>query len=223
MKNFLPFAVLVLWMGIFATACNSFSTTIQSSGNYITETRSVQSFNAVTIGGNAHVNIARDGTESLTITIADNVMPHMQIEVNNGRLYVQPKPNLIIENDRGYTVTLTVKNLESLHLSGNSNARVNGIETTQWKAELNGNCFAALNGSAVKQEIVVDGNSFYDAANLTSSQATVQADGNSHVTIRVSDKLDATVKGLSSVEYIGNPYINHKVENLASLKQRMPN
>jgi hypothetical protein len=221
-RNRLPITMLLLLLGLLVTACAFSPQTIQASQNYVTETRAVPSFNAVTVGGNAHVEIVRNGTESLTVTVADNVLPHLQIEVQNGRLYVQPKPNVQIENDHGYTVTLTVKDLSSLNLAGNSNALVNGIETSEWTSELSGNSYAALNGSAAKQSVVVDGNSFYDAANLTSAQATVRADGNSHAALRVSDKLDATVKGLAVVEYIGMPLVEQNVENLAALKQRAP-
>lgn len=221
-KNVLAFAIFVLLAVMLATACEAEPTTIQASGNYVTETRDVRGFNAVTISGNAHVNIVRDGTESLAITIDDNVLPHMQIQVSNGRLYLQPRPNLRIDNDHGYTVTLTIKDLASLQLAGNSNAQVSGIDAPQLQAELNGNSYAALSGTAGRQDITVDGNSFYDAEKLPSEQAIVRANGNSHVTVRVSNTLDVVAQDLSTVEYFGSPLVRERVDNLASLKQRAP-
>jgi hypothetical protein len=146
----------------------------------------------------------------------------MQIQVSNGRLYVQPRPNLRIENDHGYTVTLTVKDLTGLQLAGNSNVQARGIDTPQFQAELNGNSFATVSGTAGKQDITTDGNSAYDAEQCPGAQAVVRANGNSHVIVRVSDTLEVTAQDLSTVEYIGTPIVREKVTNLATLRQRAP-
>lgn len=193
---------------------------VMASGSNVTESRSVSGFHTLNASGNGHFKIDRNGTESFEITMDDSLLPYMDIRVSNGTLYVQPKANVTLVNDHGYTVTLSARDLDAITLQGNTNALVQGIETPLWKAELNGNNFIELEGSAARQQIEIAGNARYDAQNLASQQAVVNAEGNTSVVVRVSDELEANAQGLARIEYIGAPLVREKVESMASVKQR---
>ncbi len=193
---------------------------VTGSGKYVTESRSVGGFHAVDAGGNGMVIIDHTGTESFKITIDEKMLPYMEIQVSNGTLSVYPKPNVQMLNDHGYTVTLTVKTLDELTLKGNTSAQVRGIDTPLWQARLHENNFAELAGTATRQNVKIEGNCFYNAQHLVSEQATLRAEGNSSAVLRVSDELDATVLGLSRVEYIGTPLVREDVQDMAKLEQR---
>src|SRR3954452_19692731 len=77
--------VLLLCM---LSACGS----VQGSGNLRTETRSVSGFTAVDLSEQGHLVIEQNGTEGLTITAEDNILPLLTSNVSGDRLVLGTKP-----------------------------------------------------------------------------------------------------------------------------------
>jgi hypothetical protein len=60
----------------------------------------------------------------------------------------------------------------------------------------------------------------YNAAELSSQRAQVTNNGTGAVVVRVSDKLDAIINGVGSIEYIGDPQVTKKVSGIGTVRQR---
>ncbi len=62
-----------------------------------------------------------------------------------------------------------------------------------------------LSGTVDSQVVTLSGTGNYDGEDLQSASAEVDVDGAGGAVVAVSDRLDATVGGVGSIEYIGDP------------------
>ncbi len=66
---------------------------VVGSGTVVTASRSVSDFHGVSVSGVGQLVLENAGTESLTITADDNILPLLESEVRNGVLMLGPRPN----------------------------------------------------------------------------------------------------------------------------------
>ena len=90
MKNPKYIVIISMFLLVFvSSACSAvpvFSSTIEGSGNIITEERYVSGFDRLTLSGFGEVSVEQGATESLTVCTDDNIMPYVQTEVKNNTL-----------------------------------------------------------------------------------------------------------------------------------------
>ena len=77
-----------------------------------------------------------------------------------------------------------------------------------------------LAGTADPQAVTISGTGNYDGEDLQSATAEITIDAAGDAVLRVSDRLDATVGGVGSVEYIGNPSVTKDISGVGSVEQR---
>jgi hypothetical protein len=77
-----------------------------------------------------------------------------------------------------------------------------------------------LAGTVDSQAVTIRGTGDYNGENLQSATAEVTIDVAGDAVLRVRDRLNATVSGFGSVEYIGNPHVTKDVSGVGSVEQR---
>ena len=77
-----------------------------------------------------------------------------------------------------------------------------------------------LSGTVDSQVVTVNGSGDYDGENLQSRTAKIAVDGAGDAVVRVSSGLDVTIRGVGSVEYIGNPQVSQSIQGAGSVEQR---
>ena len=70
------------------------------------------------------------------------------------------------------------------------------------------------------QVVTISGTGDYDGEELQSATADVTIDAVGNAVLQVSDRLDATVSGVGSVEYIGDPQVTERLERGKTLAGR---
>ena len=68
-----------------------------------------------------------------------------------------------------------------------------------------------LSGTVDSQVVTISGTGEYDGENLESTTAEIAVDGAGDAVVRVSSQLDVTIRGVGSVEYIGNPEVDQNI------------
>jgi hypothetical protein len=192
---------------------------VTGSGTLATETRDVSSFSGVVLGGVGKLIIAHGETESLSITAEENILPLLRSEVSGGRLILGPPPGSSISNTRDIVYRLTVRELDSLVVSGVTVVRVEGVDTDLLTVNLTGTSVIRAFGRADRQEIVVSGLGDYRARNLESRVATVDVSGLGSAVLRVDQRLRGTVGDFGVVEYIGNPTVDVSVSDFGQVRK----
>lgn len=213
--NVLKLIVSGLLLSVVLTACG-----VSGSGNVVTETRQVTGFDGVTVTGAGNILIDQSGAESLTITTDDNLLQYITTEVRGGKLVIEFTRGVLFNKVKDLTFKVGVKNLNSIQVDGAANVEGKNIATENLSVKLNGAGAMTLSGKATEQNVVLDGVGTYNAAELSSQRAQVTNNGTGAVVVRVSDKLDASVNGLGSIEYIGDPQVTKKVSGIGTVRQR---
>jgi hypothetical protein len=186
-------------------------TTTKGSGNITTETRTIKGVNSVSLLGDGRLEIEQTGTESLTITADDNILPLLSSDVRDGDLKLGVKNLANTKPTQGIRYKLTVKGLTGLSLTGDADAEVTKLATERLTTSIMGDAKIRIDGTADQQEISITGDGKYDGTGLTSKTAKVSITGDGKLDIDVSDSLDIKILGDGTINYTGDPKISKTV------------
>ena len=173
---------------------NTASTVVVGSGNIASESRSVSDFSKVVLSGVGRLEIRHTGSESLTVRADDNLLEYMRSEVRNGVLFLGNDPGINFRTDHEVVYLLSVSELDSLTLAGVTFADIRGIDTDLFTLNITGVAAVKARGTADRQRV-------------------------SGATVRVRERLSGSVKGLSSLEYIGDPTVTVAVDPTSTIRR----
>ncbi len=212
---------------------------VEGSGNVVEETRDVRDFSRVRLAGFGRLHIERGDTESLRIKAEDNFMQYITTEVKDGELDIRWQKNILATNREPINFYLTVKSLDTITLDGagdieapdmraetftvNANGAGNfdlpDLDADALVVMISGAGNVTLTGEATTQTVTINGLGSYQARDLWSSTAKVKINAAGSATVRVSDKLDATINGAGSVFYYGNPTVSQRVAGVGRISR----
>jgi hypothetical protein len=209
--------VLLMTAGMLAAGCGITSPGIKGSGNVITETRKVSGFKEVSLNGSGQLTLDRDGTESLTITADDNLLPYLTSEVSGNRLTLGTKEHTGISPSKDIIYKLTVKDLDEITVAGSGSADAKGIHTDQLKVVVAGSGSLSATGTADQQEVMIAGSGDYHGANVKSRGVTISIMGSGNAELDASDKLNATIMGSGDIKYSGDAVVSKNILGSGSI------
>lgn len=189
------------------------------TGTLVTESRDVSGFTQIRLSGFGTLNIAQTGTESLTISAEDDVLPHLTAEVINGTLELGVKPRLSFKSLRRVTYTVTVKSLEGIQLSGAGTIHASDIKAQTFSVAISGAGDMTIAGSAQSQTVRISGAGNYNARDFQTDTADVTITGAGNARVSASQTLFATVSGAGAVTYYGMPQVSQRITGIGSVKQ----
>jgi hypothetical protein len=195
-------------------------TSTQGSGAVRTETRTVSGFSAIQLAGNGDVQIEQSGTESLTISAEENLLPLLTSDVVNNELRLGVKEGARIDTTQPITYTVTVRELTGMEVAGSGNQTATKVKTASLRIRMAGSGAISATGTADVQDIEMAGSGVYRGSGLTSKTATVKSAGSGKADIAVSDSLDVTVIGSGSVTYTGSPQVKQSILGSGSLQKK---
>jgi len=196
-------------------------TGIAGSGKIVTEPRTVSDFSAVSLSGSGRMIVEQTGTESLTVTTDDNLLPYIRTEVHGSTLELGTKdPMTNLNPTEDIVFRLTVKKLDDLRISGSGQADVKGLTENQLQVRISGSGDMTGQGAVDDLDLRISGSGSYSGTNLKSRHATVGVSGSGSVVVNASDTLNASVSGSGSVEYVGDPQVTRNVSGSGSVQRR---
>ena len=195
-------------------------TRVTGSGKVITEARTVGGFNSVVVNGAGKLLIDRTGTESLSITTDNNLLPYIVTEVRGGKLYLEFKPNVVPDNVTDLTFNLTVKDLVGITLNGAAAIDARNMQADYLTVNLSGAGAVKMVGKIGQQNVTLNGTGGYNAEDMECQRAMVTNNGAGVAIIRVSNELNAAINGAGYIEYIGNPKVTSRIVGIGAVRQR---
>lgn len=199
--------------------CDDGTPTIHGSGVLASESRSVHDFNAVAISGIGRLVIDQTGSETLTLTAEDNLLPLMEVEVKDGVLYLGWCDNSNISPTKDITLHLTVDHLSEIMASGVTEVEVLSLEEDYLYVGLSGVTTMSGSGLFDVLEIAISGASLYRGQDLASREVIISVSGAANAVVNASEYLGGSVSGVASLRYLGNPRVSVSVSGLATLGQ----
>ena len=196
------------------------------------ETRDVSDFDRVSLQGVGTLVIVHGDSESLTIDAEPRVLRRIETEVQDGTLIIRPDRGFRTREEIVYS--LTVDDLTGIELSGAGQVQMQRLETGDFTlnvsgagsvaieeliaetldVEASGNASITLGGTVDSQTVTFGQAGTYDAANLESRVATVSVDGAAKAIVNVSESLDASASGASSITFYGNPSVSESTSGV---------
>ncbi len=195
-------------------ACQTLSAPLNSvqpnrvigSGHEASEPRQVGSeFTSVELAGSADVNILLSNVQSVNVASDDNIVPLIETKVVNGRLIVSTKPNTSFTATNGVTVTVAIKSLKQVIVSGSGNLQVARMSGPELAIDLAGSGHVTAEGTVDHLSISLPGSGNILCNQLKAHTADVTLQGSGTITLFADQSLNATLLGSGTIRYEGNP------------------
>jgi hypothetical protein len=206
-------ALALLTVGSVVTACSATA----GSGQLATQSRQVSGFTSVELTGVGELSIDQTGTESLTVSAEDNLLPLLTSKVEGGTLILGKKPNTRIVTTKPITYTLTMKDITGLAVSGSGTINAPKLSTAALRIEISGSGVITTAGNANDQNVEISGSGRYLADGLTSKTTTAEISGSGTADVVASDTLDVKISGSGTLTYSGNPQVTQTVSGSGRL------
>jgi hypothetical protein len=206
-------ALALLAVGSVVTACSATA----GSGQLATQSRQVSGFTSVELTGVGELSIDQTGTESLTVSAEDNLLPLLTSRVEGDTLILGKKPNTRIVTSKPITYTLTMKDITGLAVSGSGTINAPKLTTAALRIEISGSGVITTAGNVDDQSLEISGSGRYLADGLTSKTTTAEISGSGTGNVVASNALDVRISGSGTLTYSGNPQVSQTVSGSGKL------
>jgi hypothetical protein len=200
---------------------------IVGSWRVVEQERSISGVVGIHLMAVGDIYLRQGSTEALTVRAEDNLLPYIHTRVVNGILEIFTPPGVDLEPNLPIEFDLTVTTLESVHLMGVGAIQARALNVDRLSLNhlgvgrleflnLQANTLEVLlagvgnvrtSGEVDEQYVTVAGVGHYEGGQLQSAETEVLIGGIGSATVRVSHRLVATIGGIGSVFYYGNPTV----------------
>lgn len=194
---------------------------VVGSGARKTERREVGDFNRLVVEGAYKVEVTCGGqSRSLEIEADDNLLPLIKTDVDGGRLRVHSESRGM-RTENMPRVRINVPDLGEVSIPGASDFSLEGLDNDAFKLNVEGASKFRASGETGRLDVTLNGAGLVDARQLNAASATVVNNGAGTITVRASDSLDATVNGVGTIDYYGDPKaVSPKVNGIGKITKK---
>jgi hypothetical protein len=231
---------LMIVLALGATACAGSligGNVVKGSGNVKAEVRQVSGFTTVKLSGVGSLEIAQTGTEGLSISAEDNLLPLINTNVQGGVLDIHTQANTSLQPTKPIIYLLSVKDLTTISLSGAGSVstqqfktsaltvdlsgagdmNLTGLQLGSLSVRLSGAGNMSVGGTTTSQDVNASGVGAYKGDQLASITAKVTLSGVGNAAVRVSQSLDITINGVGGLTYYGNPTVTQHISGVGKV------
>jgi hypothetical protein len=213
---------------------------IRGSGAVIEEEREVSDFDSIQMTGLGNVYVELGDEETLTIEAEDNLLKYLKSKVKGRALEIGTKDNVNLHPQEPINFFLTVKELDSIEISGSGDVRlpdwragsfsivvsgsgdvrIDSLSANWLDVEISGSGHVDVSdGQVEKQNIEISGSGDYRARDLECSRAEVHVSGSGEATLWALDELELDISGSGDVYYVGDPHIEKEVSGSGDIER----
>lgn len=231
--SFIP--VLALVFTVFLVGCGKSYRCVDGSGEYQYQNYGVESFNEVSVHGDAEVYVYRDTFTEVRVEAQRNVLEALNVRVYNGELSIGE--DNCFRNSKTIKVYITTPNLKTVDLSGSGTlktmdqfeasvfrADISGsgemeleVITDNFVGELSGSGKLSLSGIGTEQHYDISGSGDVHAFGFTGKSADIEISGSGNCEVNVSDRLHVDISGSGNVYYKGRPSITTDISGSGNI------
>lgn len=190
-----------------------------------TESRAVDTFDAVDMNGDGKLQIDVGSPASVTVEGRESVVAALKTEVRGGTLYISSKRKdwMFFGGPQRLTLRITVPRLASLKLDGGNDVRLSGFNGGESNIKVQGAAHVEAEGTLEELTVYMAGAGHVDFSRLVADNAKVTVDGIGSVFVNSTESLNATMNGVGAILYTGNPHVvNTSMNGLGRISQRKP-
>lgn len=198
---------------------------VKGNGNLISTTRTIPSFNELSVGGSFEVILVKGTVGEISIEAEENIIPYIITEVDGDRLKIRYKKNSNINTTKSVTIRVQFEDLESVSLGGSGKISSDDlIKSETFKvniggsgkiylhlyaekvsASIGGSGDLILKGTTQKMRSNIAGSGSIKDYGFTADNLNATIAGSGNIKITVQSKIKAKVVGSGNIYYKGNP------------------
>jgi len=226
MKTLKPLKISLVFVALLLTmtSCPIVDTmSIAGDGNLVTDTLALERFENIDLGGMFNVALIRGNNPQVIVETDSNLMEFVLVQVKGGTLRICTRnQNLRPTRSR---LTITYPELARVSISGAGKLsstepvesreltfNISGageidleVDTRILRTNLSGAGDLRLQGEAARHYIDLSGASHLQSANLITRETRINLSGAGSAKVYASDLLEASLSGVGSIRYYGNP------------------
>jgi hypothetical protein len=211
-------ACLVLLTVVAAGCHGHFGPQIKGSGKRELQKREVAPFTSISTEGAFTIEVTCQKDQSLEVEGDDNVLEYVSTAVSGNVLRLKNTKNFSISEP--VKIRIAVPNLEGFSSNGAGRTDIKGMNNDKFEIDANGAPTIVVSGTTKMIDIGANGAAKVDTTKLHASRGVVDTNGASRVDLDVTDQLDATVNGPSTITYKGDPAVNKTIHGPGKIERR---
>jgi hypothetical protein len=185
------------------------------------QTRALPAFSAISSEGAVSIVVEVGKPQSFVIKGDDEYLNSVQTKVVDGKLLItfpkNRKNTINIKRDANIVIGMPV--LRAFHVEGAGSAELKNVGGDAIDIGFQGAGRLLATGTVKNLKLNAQGVGDVDTKALLAKNANVNFEGIGAVKVYASERLDAVVQGMGSLNYYGNPkVINKSVEGMGSVK-----
>ena len=181
----------------------TFSSGMKGSGVPATQVRTVPTFTAVDLTGSNNVTVHVGNAQTVTVHGDDNLIRYVTTTVQGGTLAVGQSRDFSTTSPM--SVEITVPALDAATLTGAGVLAVTGVAADHFTVRAPGSGVVVVTGKTTTLDATLSGTGDVRLDGLAAQDATASVPGTGRLLVNASHSLDATVSGVGSILYTGNP------------------
>lgn len=206
---------LLVLTGWTSTACNR--TGVAGSGTVKSESRPVAAFDEIDFGAAGALEVTIGQPQSLTVTCDDNILPLIETKVVDHRLTVRPVEQI---HDFDLVIKATVADLKRLDLDGAASVTATDLENDRLDIAASGAASLSLAGRTAHLDLDLSGAGSIDAEQLEARDVRIALSGASSAHVHATETLNASISGVGSVVYTGDPEVTQAISGIGSISRK---
>jgi len=195
------FISLIILAGLLVSSCSFWG--VRGNGRVKSENRKVSEFTKIDASGAYTIRIKVGEQPSIRIKAEENLLSLIRTYVKGNTLIIDNKKNLSPRKE--LLIEITTNELVALECSGANDIKVSGIDSDRFEVELSGAGSIELSGVSDKFYGDLSGAGSINARNLLANKVFISVSGAASANVHAKEFLDASVSGVGSIDYYGEP------------------
>ncbi len=180
--------------------CN---TGLPGNGISKTEDRVVEDFNSVSLRGIGDVTIRVGETQSVSVTVDENLIAMVETTVEDGEMVIQSSRSIAPQVH--LRVDITMPALTAARVSGVGDMSIREITGDSVTLTVSGVGSLSATGDVGNADVRVSGVGSANLAGLHADHVVVRVSGTGDATVFARTSVDASVSGIGDIVVHGNP------------------
>jgi hypothetical protein len=197
-------------------------------GPLVQQDLALDAFDAIEVRNHADIELTVGGPQKVTVEGGERALSRLVASVEDHTLTVDSRGwhhnHLELGADfQTPRLRITVPSLTSLRVEGAGKFRLHQLKGPRFEFNMEGAGDLTADGAVDALSVQIDGAGRVNAADVQAKAVKVNVDGAAKVTVRALESLDASVDGIGTIVYLGNPRsVDKHVDGLGTIRPGAP-
>lgn len=203
---FIKHVLFILLVTSFLS-CDREKIRVTGSGNIISKTIDLSSFEAVKLTGTANVKLRTGSTIQAVVEDYENLIQYWDVEIIGNTLTISNTSGVVIQNSDAKIFITAPPDLIAIETTGTGDVVIESdlVHLREISQTGSGNISASADFEVGQLEVNINGSGDLNFENVKSDSLYCVVVGSGDISIQVADYLEAKLLGSGNVFYSGNP------------------